>query len=89
MAKKTFKIGECCKGGIITVETKKDLITVTNSGTPKHFDSTDNACRRELNEHIGNLTTSYYTDKVIKWIDSVIKIGGSKFFWANDRSYGG
>jgi hypothetical protein len=28
MAKKTFKIGECCKGGIITVETKKNKVAI-------------------------------------------------------------
>ena len=28
MAKKTFKIGEYCKGGIITVETKKNKVAI-------------------------------------------------------------
>ena len=28
MAKKTFKIGESCKGGIITVETKGNIVDV-------------------------------------------------------------
>tara|TARA_R110000765_G_scaffold278820_1_gene376539 strand:- start:103 stop:402 length:300 start_codon:yes stop_codon:yes gene_type:complete len=28
MATKTFKIGECCKGGIITVETKKNKVAI-------------------------------------------------------------
>lgn len=93
MAKKVFKIGECCQGGIIEVQTTDDKITVigrewdfstgsrrssnqsnAQEFTRKSFDPNADQCMRELQMFINDLTTSYYTDQIIKWIETKVKI---------------
>jgi hypothetical protein len=99
MTSKTFKIGEYCKGGIITVEITGKIITVIgkewdySTGTRRSSDqskaeeftrgtadATDSNVRRKLSEFINDLTTSYYTDQIIKWIESKVKLETS-LFW--------
>jgi hypothetical protein len=99
MATKTFKLGEICKGGVITVEIQGKTITVigkdwdTSSGfskgsnqtNAKEFDrvsvkSTDSGATRSLDNFISDLTTSYWTDQIIKWIESKIEFK-SKYDW--------
>lgn len=99
MATKTFKIGEYCKGGIITIETKGNNISVIgkdwdfSKGTKKGSDQSGakewtrlevnaehtNAIR-ELNNFLNDLTTSYYTDEVMKFIESKVKLS-TLGFW--------
>lgn len=106
MLTKTFKIGEYCKGGIITVEIKD------NSNFPnakvidiigKEWDlskgtsrmscqcnakewtrltvvSSDETAKRKADEFLNDLTTSYYTDEIIKWIETKVKFETS-FRW--------
>jgi hypothetical protein len=92
MATKTFKIGEYCKGGIITVEIKGKNIAVigknwdysqgtrrgSNQKNAKEWTreevlSTDDDARRKLDFFLNDLTSSYYSDEVLKWIESKIK----------------
>jgi hypothetical protein len=88
MATKTWKIGECCKGGIITVEIKGKIVNIIgkewdesagSSRNAKEFtrstiDSTEANAYYKIYDFLIDLTTSYYTDEVIKWMASKIKI---------------
>ena len=79
-AKKTFKIGEYCKGGIISVEIQGKIITVIGKEmSGKEFtrgtaESDDPGVRRKLFMFISDLTSAYYTDKVIDWIATKVEI---------------
>lgn len=89
MATKTFKIGEYCKGGIITVETNKKKNTITiigkdwdySKGKNFNFDTAQEFTRQtfipdgygvrsEMEMFLNDLTTSYYTDQILEWIES-------------------
>ena len=99
MATKTFKIGENCRGGIITVETKGNIIAVigkewdysqgsrrgSNQKNAKEWtrlevDAEDSNSFRELSNFLLDLTTSYYTDEVMKFIESKTKLN-KRMFW--------
>jgi hypothetical protein len=99
MAKKTWKLGEVCRGGIITVETKNNLIKVigkewdysqgTNKGsnqsnakewTRLEVDAEVSDADRQLSMFINDLTTSYHTDNIMKWIESKTKLN-KRMFW--------
>ena len=99
MAKKTWKLGEVCRGGIITVETKNNIIKVIgkewdySQGTRKGSNQSNakewtrlevNAevsdADRQLSMFIFDLTTSYYTDEIMKWIESKTKLN-KRMFW--------
>ena len=87
MATKTFKIGEYCVGGILKLETKGNVVTVKNLdfyskdvlGWGK-FDMDNRDSDRELPNYLHDLTTSYYTDKVMDWVKSKIKIDRQLFY---------
>ena len=93
MPKKTFKIGERCKGGIITVETKGDKVTVigkdwdfsagSNKGsnqsnakewTRLEVDAKSSSSRNEVDDFLNDLTSCFYSDKVLKWIEDEAKV---------------
>jgi hypothetical protein len=99
MAKKTWKLGEVCRGGIITVETKNNLIKVIgkewdySQGTKKgsnqsnakewtrlEIDAEVSDADRQLSMFINDLTTSYHTDNIMKWIESKTKLN-KRMFW--------
>ena len=99
MAKKTFKLGEWAKGGIITVETNGNTITVIgkewdfSTGSRKSSDQTNakeftrssfkadaDSCMRSLEMFLNDLTTSYYSGEIIKWIETKVKITKS-LYW--------
>jgi len=80
MAKKTWKIGEYAKGGIITAEVKGNSVTIIglNQFNGKEFTrltvNVENSnARRELDFFLIDLTTSYYTDKILEWIETKVK----------------
>jgi len=80
-ATKTFKIGECCKGGIITVEITGKIIVIIGKewGTSKEFTrgtiaSNDFDAFRKIDNFLHDLTTSYYAGKVIEWIRTKVMI---------------
>ena len=95
MSTKTFKIGEYCKGGVITVIISPLLGTInvickewdSSTGckkssnqskakeiTSKYFIPEKNNCYRDLSNFLCNLTTSYYSNLIIDWIETKVKI---------------
>ena len=77
--KKQFKIGECAVGGIISVEvipakvvrvyfldwdTKKIVPFSGGVVDPSHSNA-----RSSIDEWLHEGTTSYYADKILKWIE--------------------
>ena len=99
MAKKTWKLGEVCRGGIITVETKGNKVTVigkewdhsqgtrrsSNQKNAKEWtrlevDAEVTDADRQMTMFLLDLTTSYYTDTIIKWIESKTKLN-KRMFW--------
>lgn len=103
MAKKTktWKIGEYCKGGIITVEITGKVIQVIgkewdfSTGSRKSSDQSnakeftrgtvtadDNDAYRKLYTFLNDLTTHYYAEQVIKWIEQKANVKlNSSFGW--------
>ena len=93
MATKTFKIGEYAKGGIIKVSTTKDKIIISvidmfgDEGEIAKQTSIYNehdvsihcyTLERRVSDFLGEITTCYYREKVMKWIKEKT---GVKFFW--------
>ena len=93
MKTKTWKIGEYCKGGIITVEiTGKEINIIgkdwdMSQGTRKGSNQSgakewtreivtadDKDVKRKLFMFLTDLTTSYYADKIIEWIESKVEL---------------
>lgn len=90
---KTWKIGEYCLGGIITIEIKGKVISVIgkewdySKGSNKGSDQSkakeftrgtilanDYNSYSKLFAFLNHLSTSYYADEIIKWIESKIKL---------------
>ena len=99
MAKKTFKIGEYCRGGIITVETKGNDVAIigkewdysqgtrrsSNQANAKEWtrlevDAEEFDADRQMTMFLLDLTTSYYTDEIMKWVESKTKLN-KRLFW--------
>jgi hypothetical protein len=97
---KTWKIGEVCQGGIITVEIVGKVISVIgkewdfSTGSRRSSDqknakeftrgtvlSTDSNCEHKLADFLCDLSTSYYSDIVIKWIKSKVKFEAQPYFF--------
>jgi uncharacterized protein YidB (DUF937 family) len=88
MALRTFKIGEYCKGGVITVLTKKNTVTIIgkewdySQGTRKSSSqknaqeftrlTVDASQTREISDFLHTLTTSGYTEKIMSWISEKV-----------------
>jgi hypothetical protein len=89
---KTWKIGEYCQGGVITVEITGKVIHIigkdwdtstgyrksSNQSNAKEFtrgtiDSTDREAQHKCFMFLTDLTTAYYADEVIKWIETKVK----------------
>jgi len=99
MKTKTWKLGEVCKGGVITVEIKDLNITIigkewdyskgsrksSNQSNAKEFTrttvrSTGSNAENELDMLLCDLTTSYHSGNIIKWIKSKLPFA-SKPMW--------
>ncbi len=101
MAKKTktFKIGEYCKGGIITAEVTDKQVTVigkewdyskgSNKGSDqsnaKEFDRCtvsvdDSNGAREISNFLNDLTSSYYAEQVMDWLEANSKFQKNRFW---------
>lgn len=97
MKTKTFKIGECAKGGIITVEVRNTKVSVigkewdfstgsrrsSDQSNAKEFtrltvEASEFGADRKLSEFLNDLTTSYYTDQIMKWIENAVQL---RLFW--------
>lgn len=91
MTTKTFKIGEYCKGGVITVQIIGKVIIIigkdwdhsagdrksSDQSNAKEFtratgDITDSNIYRKCYEFLSDLTTHYYSEQVIEWIESKV-----------------
>jgi hypothetical protein len=75
MAKKTFKIGEYAIGGIIAVEIVGKIIEikVLDYFTKKELSRCSTfsqafGSERKIDDFLNEVTTSYYTDKIMEWI---------------------
>ncbi len=99
MKTKTFKIGEVCQGGIITVEIHGKVVIIigkewdysqgtrkgSNQSNAKEFTrgtvlSTDTDAARKIEMFLNDLTTSYWSDQIMKWIRTKVEINRS-LFW--------
>jgi hypothetical protein len=80
MAKKQFRIGECAVGGIIAVKTEGRNVQVDalDYNTKKPVLNPLALCVNDDNDlhgiecYLWEITTSYYADKIINWIKSVL-----------------
>jgi hypothetical protein len=77
MATKTFKIGEYCIGGIIkvTINKNKTNVQVLDWDSKKEINNievsmNDIDANDKLNDFLWDVTTSYYTDMVLNWINN-------------------
>lgn len=80
-ATKSFKIGEYAVGGIIKVEITGKIIQVKNldwytkdvvqSGSCMTYEPN---ARTKLMHYLEDVTSYYYAEKVVKWIESVVDI---------------
>lgn len=75
--KKQFKIGEYAEGGIIAVEIAKSRVKIAclDWNTKKevrvcNFREEDTS---SMQENLWDMTTSYYTDKVMEYIRANVK----------------
>jgi hypothetical protein len=92
MATKTWKLGEYCKGGVITIETTKTQVKVIakewdySKGSNKGSDQSnakewnrlevnlsEKDSRSKIDWFLFDLTTTYWTDEILKWIDTKVK----------------
>jgi hypothetical protein len=77
MKTKIFRIGEYAVGGIIESTVNKDSITIcardwnTNKIiSQKTFEVRSYDLFMKIDEYLNELTSSYYAEKVLKWIKS-------------------
>ena len=92
MATKTWKLGEVCKGGVITVETTKTQVKVIakewdyskgfNKGSDQskakewnrlEVNLSDREAESKIDWFLFDLTTSYWTDEILKWIKTKVE----------------
>jgi hypothetical protein len=76
---KTWKIGECCVGGIIQIKvsegtyfpqgtTIKVLVKEWKSGEIIHSDIFGRLHESRLENHLNEMTTSYHASKIMDWV---------------------
>jgi hypothetical protein len=99
MATKTWKLGEVCRGGVITIETTKTQVKViakewdTSKGFSKGSDQSqakewnrlevniaEKDSRSKIDWFLSDLTTYYWTDEILKWIETKVDLQKSKFW---------
>ena len=75
MATKTFKIGEYCKGGIITIETTKTQVKVickewsdNKEWNRLEVNLSSYDAESKIDWFLFDLTTSYYVGEIMDWI---------------------
>jgi hypothetical protein len=98
MKTKTWKIGECCKGGIITVEIRKGTVVsiigkewdfskgyskTSNQSMAREFtrltvDVNAWGSRSDMDNFLNDLTSSYYADQVLSWIEANAEVDKTK-----------
>ena len=78
--KKTFKIGEYCKGGIIAVEITGKVVQIKalDWNTKKQIStgsvmSDERQAQWKIDSYLNDLTSSYYASKVMDWIKTKVQ----------------
>lgn len=88
--KKTFKIGEYAKGGIVEVEINDNICTVTCKDLrskevveQRTFNAnTNREAALELDLYLATeVTTSYYAEKMIEFIKANMTFAITPFIW--------
>lgn len=74
MKTKTFKIGEYCKGGVITARVKGNLVTFTGADQSKAIDATEGNAYSKAEDFLCDLTSYYYSEQVIKWVETIVRL---------------
>jgi hypothetical protein len=81
-ATKTFKIGEYAVGGIIKVDVTGKVIQVKNLDWNTKEEVKSGSCmtyepnaKAKLMDYLEDVTSYYYAEKVMKWIESVVTLG--------------
>lgn len=78
MARKTFKIGESCTGGILQVEVNNRNHTVRirakdwSTKVDVSADAFTISDKSAIDEYLNELTSSYHASKVLDWIKSQV-----------------
>lgn len=99
MATKTWKLGEVCRGGVITVETTKTQVKViakewdSSKGFSKNSNQSqakewnrlevniaEKDSRSKIEWFLFDLTTAYWGDEILKWIETKVDLQKSKFW---------
>ncbi len=87
-ATKTFKIGEYAVGGIIKVKINGKVIQIEALDwfTKEILQTgstmiTEKDVRRKIDMFLIQLTSSYYTDEIMKWIESKIEFKNEYDFY--------
>lgn len=85
MASKQFKIGEYAIGGIIKVTIELTTITIQaldyntkNQVMSQTFELSDSSYW-DMKDYLGELTSSYYTDKVMEYIEKTANVQHQMF----------
>lgn len=85
MKTKQFKIGECAIGGIVKVTINKSSIVIQAIDyfskeiiLNNEFTNTQDSFW-EMKEYVWNITTSYYTDKIMEYITENSTINFNQF----------
>jgi len=67
---KTFKIGECCMGGIVKADNNKGVmrIQVLDWNTKQVLCDWKCTDQMEAYEYLSEVTTHYYADKVLNYL---------------------
>lgn len=80
-ATKSFKIGEYAVGGIIKAEVKGKVILIKalDYYSKKEVQTgsvlaTENNAKFKLDNFLNELTSSYYADKILKWVESKVEL---------------
>lgn len=81
MATKSFKIGEYAIGGIIKVDINGKVIQVKaldyyskNEVMSGSVMSDEYDAKRKLDNFLHELTSTYYANKIMEWIESKVEI---------------
>jgi len=89
MAQKTFKIGEYCRGGVLTAIATENKVTIigkewdfsagsnksSNQSNAKEFtrievQTSNSSAKRELDNWLNEMTSCYYADQVLNWVEN-------------------
>ena len=86
MATKTWKIGEYCKGGVITIETTKTQVKVIckewsdkKEWNRLEVNLSSNDAESKVDWFLFDLTTSYYVGEIMDWIRTKVTFNNNNW----------